>query len=86
MQEYLRHLALCRIYLDNIPHLKLSTLTSGTDGLKGLHYGANYFDIPWEDEVTQSAGATIEQDIDKMLKCVHEEEFDVLRYRITTDA
>jgi cyclic dehypoxanthinyl futalosine synthase len=85
-QEYLRHLALCRIYLDNIPHLKLSTLTSGTEGLKGLNYGANYFDIPWEDEVTQSAGATIDQDIDKMLDCTHKLGFEVQRYRITADA
>jgi cyclic dehypoxanthinyl futalosine synthase len=86
IQEYLRHLALCRIYLDNIPHLKLSTLTAGVEGLKGMNYGANYFDIPWEDEVTQSAGATIDQDVEKMLSSVHELGFEVQRYRITADA
>jgi cyclic dehypoxanthinyl futalosine synthase len=86
IEEYLRHLALCRIYLDNIPHLKTSTLTSGAEGLKGLHYGANYFDIPWEDEVTQSAGATIDQDVEKMLDYAQKLGFDVKRYRITADA
>jgi cyclic dehypoxanthinyl futalosine synthase len=86
IDEYLRHLAICRIYLDNVPHLKTSTLTSGPAGLKGLHYGANYFDIPWEDEVTQSAGATIEQDVDKMLSYAQNEGFSVNKYRITAAA
>lgn len=65
--EYLRHLALCRIYLDNVRHLRTSVLTQNANALRGLKYGANDFDIPWEDEVTQQAGAVIEQDIERIL-------------------
>lgn len=66
-QEYLRHLALCRIYLDNIRHIRTSVLTQNANALRGLHFGANDFDIPWEDEVTQLAGAVIEQDVERIL-------------------
>jgi cyclic dehypoxanthinyl futalosine synthase len=66
-QEYLRHLALCRIYLDNIPHLRASVLTQNANALVGLQYGADDFDIPIEDEVTEMAGATIERDIERVL-------------------
>jgi cyclic dehypoxanthinyl futalosine synthase len=65
--EYLRHLALCRIYLDNIKHLRASVLTQNQAALSGLRYGADDFDIPWEDEVTQMAGAVIEKDVDRVL-------------------
>lgn len=65
--EYLRHLALSRIYLDNIRHVRTSVLTQNANALKGLAYGANDFDIPWEDEVTEKAGAVIERDINLVL-------------------
>ncbi len=65
--EYLRHLALCRIYLDNIKHLRASVLTQNQAALAGLRYGADDFDVPWEDEVTQMAGAVIERDVDRVL-------------------
>ncbi len=65
--EYLRHLALCRIYLDNIPRLRASVLTQNEAALDGLLWGADDFDLPIEDEVTQSAGATINLDFDALL-------------------
>ena len=66
-QEYLRHLALSRIYLDNIPRIRTSVLTQNERALEGLLYGADDFDLPVEDEVTQKAGATISLQFDKLL-------------------
>ena len=65
--EYLRHLALCRIYLDNVPRIRTSVLTQNERALEGLRYGADDFDLPIEDEVTQKAGATISLDFDRIL-------------------
>ena len=65
--EYLRHLALARIYLDNIPRIRTSVLTQNERALEGLQYGADDFDLPIEDEVTQKAGATISLDFEKIL-------------------
>jgi cyclic dehypoxanthinyl futalosine synthase len=65
--EYLRHLALCRIYLDNIPRIRTSVLTQNERALDGLHYGADDFDLPMEDEVTERAGATICLDFERIL-------------------
>ncbi len=66
-QEYLRHLALSRLYLDNIPRIRTSVLTQNAGALDGLRYGADDFDLPIEDEVTQKAGATISLDFDRLL-------------------
>jgi cyclic dehypoxanthinyl futalosine synthase len=66
-QEYLRHLALSRLYLDNIPRIRTSVLTQNAGALEGLHYGADDFDLPIEDEVTQKAGATISLDFERLL-------------------
>ncbi len=65
--EYLRHLALSRIFLDNVPRIRTSVLTQNERALEGLLYGADDFDLPIEDEVTQKAGATISLNFDKML-------------------
>jgi cyclic dehypoxanthinyl futalosine synthase len=65
--EYLRHLALSRIYLDNVPRIRTSVLTQNERALEGLLYGADDFDLPIEDEVTQKAGATISLNFEKML-------------------
>ncbi len=65
--EYLRHLALSRIFLDNIPRIRTSVLTQNERALEGLLYGADDFDLPIEDEVTQKAGATISRDFDRIL-------------------
>jgi cyclic dehypoxanthinyl futalosine synthase len=65
--EYLRHLALCRIYLDNVPRIRTSVLTQNQQALEGLNYGADDFDLPIEDEVTQKAGATVSLDFERIL-------------------
>ncbi len=66
-KEYLRWLAVCRIYLDNIKNIRTSVLTKNEDALIGLDYGANDFDLPTEDEVTVKAGAEISQDFEGVL-------------------
>ncbi|MDB4976227.1 MAG: Radical domain protein [Myxococcaceae bacterium] len=58
-EEYLRWLAVSRLYLDNFVHVRTSVLTKNEGALEGLRYGANDFDLPTEDEVTQTAGAQI---------------------------
>jgi cyclic dehypoxanthinyl futalosine synthase len=65
--EYLRHLALCRLYVDNIANLRTSVLTRNEGALLGLQFGANDFDLPTEDEVTQKAGATISLEFEAVL-------------------
>jgi cyclic dehypoxanthinyl futalosine synthase len=70
--EYLRHLALSRIYLDNIPRIRTSVLTQNERALEGLLYGADDFDLPIEDEVTQKAGATIDLQFDRILNKARE--------------
>lgn len=70
--EYLRHLALSRIYLDNIPRIRTSVLTQNERALEGLLYGADDFDLPIEDEVTQKAGATIDLQFDRILSKARE--------------
>jgi cyclic dehypoxanthinyl futalosine synthase len=71
-REYLRHLALSRIYLDNVPRIRTSVLTQNRNALQGLLYGADDFDLPLEDEVTQKAGAIIDLDLKGLLDCARE--------------
>ncbi|MBX9880182.1 MAG: radical SAM protein [Candidatus Obscuribacterales bacterium] len=68
--EYLRHLAISRIYLDNIPHIRASVLTQSTEAVRGLSFGADDFDLPLEDEVTEKAGVKIECDYRQLLRQV----------------
>jgi len=70
--EYLRHLALCRIFFDNVPRIRTSVLTQNQRALEGLRYGADDFDLPIEDEVTQKAGATISLDFERILDYARE--------------
>jgi len=70
--EYLRHLALSRIFLDNVSRIRTSVLTQNERALEGLLYGADDFDLPIEDEVTQKAGATINLQFDKVLQVASE--------------
>jgi cyclic dehypoxanthinyl futalosine synthase len=57
--EYLRWLAIGRLYLSNIPNVQVSWLTQGLDvGRRGLHYGANDFGSTMiEENVISKAGA-----------------------------
>ena len=66
-KEYLRWLAISRIYLHNFRNIRTSVLTKNEDALMGLNFGANDFDLPTEDEVTQKAGATISLDFERIL-------------------
>jgi cyclic dehypoxanthinyl futalosine synthase len=66
-QEYLRWLAICRLYLHNFEHVRASVLTQNERALEGLKYGADDFDLPTEDEVTTKAGATIDHDFARLL-------------------
>jgi cyclic dehypoxanthinyl futalosine synthase len=65
--EYQRWLGICRIYLDNFTNIRTSVLTQNENSFAALSYGANDFDLPLEDEVTQKAGATISHDFTYLL-------------------
>jgi cyclic dehypoxanthinyl futalosine synthase len=58
-EEYLRWLAMARIYLDNMPNIQVSWLTQGIEvGGRGLHFGANDLgSIMIEENVISPAGA-----------------------------
>lgn len=79
-REYLRWLAVCRIFLDNFENIRTSVLTQNEKGLEGLKFGANDFDLPTEDEVTQKAGATITHDFERILSTARAAGFKV-QYR-----
>ena len=42
-------------------------LTLNEDAFRALDFGADDFDLPIEDEVTQKAGATIDLDLEALL-------------------
>jgi cyclic dehypoxanthinyl futalosine synthase len=67
-REYWRHIALSRIFLDNVKHVRTSVLTQNEEAFRALDYGADDFDLPIEDEVTQKAGARIDLDLEKLLE------------------
>ncbi|MGN6798450.1 MAG: radical SAM protein [Gaiellaceae bacterium] len=67
-REYWRHIALSRIFLDNVAHIRTSVLTQNEEAFRALDYGADDFDLPIEDEVTQKAGARIELELDALLE------------------
>jgi cyclic dehypoxanthinyl futalosine synthase len=67
-REYWRHIALSRTFLDNIKHVRTSVLTQNEDAFRALDYGADDFDLPIEDEVTQKAGARIDLDLEGLLE------------------
>jgi len=51
-------------------------LTKNEAALQGLRYGANDFDLPTEDEVTQMAGATISHDFTQVLAAARTEGYE----------
>ena len=66
--EYRRWIALSRLFLDNVKHVRTSVLTQNEDAFRALDYGADDFDLPIEDEVTQKAGARIDLDLERLLE------------------
>jgi len=78
-QEYLKSVAISRLYLDNIPMIRASFLTQGKKGPLALKWGASDFDVVLEDQVTQLAGATIEPNVEKVLRQVREEKIEPIQ-------
>jgi len=66
--EYRRWIALSRIFLDNVEHVRTSVLTQNEEAFRALDFGADDFDLPIEDEVTQKAGARIDLDLEGLLE------------------
>jgi cyclic dehypoxanthinyl futalosine synthase len=67
-EEYRRWIALSRIFLDNVEHVRTSVLTQNEAAFRALDFGADDFDLPIEDEVTQKAGARIDLDLERLLE------------------
>src|SRR5262249_61390649 len=65
--ESRRWIALSRIFLDNVKYVRTSVLTQNEEAFRALDYGADDFDLPIEDEVTQKAGARIDLDLEGLL-------------------
>jgi cyclic dehypoxanthinyl futalosine synthase len=76
-QEYWRWIALSRIFLDNVRHIRTSVLTQNEEAFRALDYGADDFDLPIEDEVTQKAGARIDLDLEGLLAIPRRLGYDV---------
>lgn len=72
-EDYLRTVAVSRLYLDNIKKIRASLLTQGEAGVEALQSGADDFDIALEDQVTQKAGVRIEDNIAKILTWVEKQ-------------
>ncbi|MBV9407016.1 MAG: hypothetical protein JO211_16830, partial [Acidobacteriaceae bacterium] len=64
----------------NIPRIRTSVLTQNERALEALLYGADDFDLPIEDEVTQKAGAVISLDFNRILGAAEKLGFEP-RYR-----
>ena len=75
--EYHRWIALSRIFLDNVEHVRTSVLTQNEEAFRALDYGADDFDLPIEDEVTEKAGARIELDLERLLAIPRRLGYDV---------
>jgi len=76
-EEYLRWLALSRLYLDNIPNVQVSWLTVGlNDGRRGLHFGANDIGSTMiEENVISKAGANHKATEQMLVNVIVEEGF-----------
>lgn len=70
--QYLRFLALARLYLDNIEHIQGSWVTQGEKiGQLSLLFGADDLgSIMIEENVVRSAGLVYKMDIDKMVRLI----------------
>jgi cyclic dehypoxanthinyl futalosine synthase len=66
--EYRRWIGLSRLFLDNVEHVRTSVLTQNEEAFRALDFGADDFDLPIEDEVTQKAGARIDLDLEGLLE------------------
>ncbi|OGQ47748.1 MAG: hypothetical protein A3H42_06685 [Deltaproteobacteria bacterium RIFCSPLOWO2_02_FULL_46_8] len=78
-EDYLRTVAVARLYLDNFKRIRASFLTQGPSGVQALLFGADDFDIVLEDQVTQKAGVQIEDNIGQVLTRVRNVGMEPLR-------
>lgn len=80
-EEYLRWLALGRLYLSNIPNVQVSWLTVGlADGRRGLHFGANDIGSTMiEENVISKAGANHKATEDMLVNVIREEGFTPIK-------
>ena len=80
-EEYLRWLALSRLYLHNIDNVQVSWLTVGlADGRKGLHFGANDIGSTMiEENVISKAGANHKATEDMLVNVIKEEGFKPIK-------
>ncbi|MEK4438923.1 cyclic dehypoxanthinyl futalosine synthase [Paenibacillus sp. FSL K6-2862] len=72
--EYLKNVAISRIFLDNIPNFQSSWVTMGTEiGKKSLHYGCNDLgSTMMEENVVSAAGTTYQVNINFILRLIRE--------------
>ena len=70
--EYLRMIAIARLFLDNVAHIQGSWLTTGKEmGQLSLHYGADDLgSIMLEENVVSSAGAKHRSDLPELLDLI----------------
>ena len=70
--EYLRLLAVARLFFDNIAHLQVSQLTLGKEvGQLGLHYGADDLgSVMLEENVVSSAGARHQWNLQELIHLI----------------
>jgi cyclic dehypoxanthinyl futalosine synthase len=80
-EEYLRWLALARLYLNNIPNVQVSWLTVGlADGRRGLHFGANDIGSTMiEENVISKAGANHKATEEMLRRVIVEEGFTPIK-------
>ncbi len=73
-EEYLKNLAISRLFLDNIPNFQSSWVTMGPEiGKKSLSYGCNDFgSTMMEENVVSAAGATHKVNTNLILRLIRE--------------
>ncbi|MDN4072647.1 cyclic dehypoxanthinyl futalosine synthase [Fictibacillus terranigra] len=72
--EYLKNVAISRLFLDNIPNFQSSWVTMGPEvGKKSLHYGCNDFgSTMMEENVVSAAGTTHKVNTNLTLRLIRE--------------
>jgi cyclic dehypoxanthinyl futalosine synthase len=82
--EYLKFLALCRLYLDNVPNLQVSWVTQGPHvGQIGLFFGANDFGSTMiEENVVAAAGVSFRMPEEQMRRLIERGGFEPRRRRM----
>jgi cyclic dehypoxanthinyl futalosine synthase len=72
--EYLKNVAISRLFLDNIPNFQSSWVTMGPEvGKKSLHFGCNDFGSTMiEENVVSAAGTTHKVNIGSTLQIIRE--------------